>query len=231
MAEDPDRPSKIARHILRYGLTTLPALRALVLPELTEKAASRLAERLVASSWLARRGLPGGGKYFVLGERAAREHDTMPGLPFGYQALVGRIGVLHFCAKLRTDVFSPAEFREKFPELTGPGFSTSNYYVDPGDVPRLGYIHVDHGQAAERLVTKMRTRIAKRYRHLDFAELIQRGRFLIAIATPTEEKSKAVREELEGRDPIKVEFRVEAVPELFPLLVDLPPRTRRKGDA
>lgn len=232
MAETPSRESLIARHLLRYGLTTTPALRALVFPELSEKAIERLTERLAITEWLTRRRLPGGGRYFTLGVRAAKEHDTRPVGPYGYQALVNRIGVLHFCAKLGVAIFSPSEFRERFPELSKPGHTPSHHYVDrDGDVARLGFIHVDHGRTTERLVTKMRSRIASRYRDDDFAELIQQDRFLIAIVTPTEEKTKSVLEELAERDPSTVRFRVETVPELLALLVDGPPRRRRPTDA
>jgi hypothetical protein len=231
MAEGQDREHLVAGHVLRYGLTTPVALRSLVLRELTEKAISRLAERMVASSWLGRRRLPGGGRYFVLGERAAREHAVPAGRAYGYQALVGRIGVLHFCARLGFEVFTSREFRVRFPELTKAGFSASSYYVDRADVNRLGFIHVDHGRTSQRLITKMRSRIVGRYRDEDFAALIQADRFVIAIVTPTEEKAQAIQREIEARGPLPVRFRVAAVPELMPLLIEQPARRKKASDA
>ncbi|MFO0887926.1 MAG: hypothetical protein U0790_02145 [Isosphaeraceae bacterium] len=231
MASEPNKESLTAGHVRRYGLTTVSALRSLVFPTLSVKAVTRLTERLADSLWLTRRRLPGGGRYFVLGDRAAKELGCDPGSPFGYQALVNRIGVLHFCAKLGVEVFTSAEFRGTFPELAKRGMSASNYYIEPGEVRRLAFIHVDHGRTSERLVTKMRSRISGRYRDPDFAALIQQDRFLIAIATATEEKTRAVIRELEDRDPTRVRFRVETVPELFPLLVEGRPRTRRPRHA
>jgi hypothetical protein len=221
----------MARHISRYGLTTVPALRSQVFPDLSVKAVTRLTERLADSLWLSRRRIPGGGRYFTFGERAAKELGCDAGRPFGYQALVNRLGVLHFCAKLGVDVFTSADFRASFPELAKRGMTASSYYIEPGEVRRLAFIHVDHGRTSERLVTKMRSRIAGRYRDPDFAELIQEGRFLIAIATPTEEKTRAVVRELEDRDCTPVRFRVETVPELLPLLVEGRPGTRRPRHA
>jgi hypothetical protein len=231
MAEGQDRERLVADHVLRYGLTTPVALRSLVLHELTEKAISRLAERMVESSWLGRRRLPGGGRYFVLGERAAREHGVPTGRAFGYQALVSRIGVLHFCARLGFEVFTSKEFRERFPELTKAGFSASSYYVDRTDVNRLGFIHVDHGRTSQRLITKMKSRIVSRYRDEDFAALIQADRFVIAIVTPTEEKAQAIQQEIEARGPSPERFRVAAVPELLPLLIEQPSRRKKASDA
>jgi hypothetical protein len=233
MPETPsDRETLVAAHVERYGLSTHDALHRMVLGDLTDKAVRRLAERLVASGWLARKHLPGGGRYFVLGERGARERGTRPGRAFGYQALVSRLGVLHYCARLGVDVLTPAEFREQFPELVVPGLTAANYYIDRGEVNRLAFLHVDHGRTAERLVTKMGTRLASRFRSETFAGLIVRGRFLIAVAVPTEEKARAVRDELAGRGPLPVPLRVEAVPELLPLLLGGPAAPRRSpGDA
>jgi hypothetical protein len=233
MAEEKSREAKIAEHLGRYGVTTENALRRMIFPELTEKAVKRLAERLVESGWLAKKPLPGGGRYFRHGERAAKElglkaRQIAKG---GYQALVQRLGVLYFCAKLGVEVIPPAKFRGRFPELCKPGFSPSNYYLEKGEVNQLGFIHVDHGRTAERLASKMRTRITNRYRDEDFARLIEAGRFLIAIAAPTEEKARAVIEELERRGPSPVRFRVEHVPELFPLLLEPQPKKRRQKDA
>lgn len=77
----------------------------------------------------------------------------------------------------------------------------------------------------------MRSRIASRYKNEEFAELIQQGKFVIAIVTPTEEKNLEVLQELAGRDPSKVTIRVETVPELLPLLIATPPKKRREADA
>ena len=232
MSEVQDRERIVGEHVRLYGLTTAAALKRLVFPDMTEKAIARLTERLVETQWLVRKRLPGGGRYFKIGKRAASELRLRlrPSRNSGYQSLVARLGVLYFCAKLGIRIYSPAEFRQRFPELSKPGFTASNYYVDKGDVNRLGFIHVDHGRTAERLATKIRARLATRYRDEDFAALIQQGRFLIAIVTPTEEKSRAVRAELEKDGPSPVRFRVETVEELFPVLVESPPKGRRADD-
>ncbi len=228
-----DRELIVGEHVRLYGLTTTAALKRLVFPDMTEKAIARLTERFVDSQWLVRKRLPGGGRYFKIGRRAASELGIRlrPSRNSGYQSLVARLGVLYFCAKLGIRIYSPPEFRKRFPELSKPGFSTSNYYVDKGDVNRLGFIHVDHGRTAERLATKIRARLTTRYRDEDFANLIQQGRFLIAIATPTPEKTRAVRAELKKDGPSPVSFRVETVEELFPVLVESPPKQRRARDA
>lgn len=129
MSEIPSREIQVAEHLDRYGLTTELALKRMIFPEMTEKAVARLTERYVQSKWLTRRRLPGGGNYFTYGERAVKEHSTWAkhSEKYGYQALVSRLGVLYFCAKLDTNVFSPQQFRTRYPELCPKGMTSSNY--------------------------------------------------------------------------------------------------------
>ena len=122
MSEVQDRERIVGEHVRLYGLTTAAALKRLVFPDMTEKAIARLIERLVETQWLVRKRLPGGGRYFKIGKRAASELRLRlrPSRNSGYQSLVARLGVLYFCAKLGICIYSPAEFRRGSPSSPSP---------------------------------------------------------------------------------------------------------------
>ncbi|HEY2786509.1 MAG TPA: hypothetical protein VGJ05_16205 [Fimbriiglobus sp.] len=107
---------------------------------------------------------------------------------------------------------------KKFPELLGRKLDSSHYYLDnDGTVTRLGLIRIDGGGSADHVARKCREDIDSRRTLPAFSRLIEEGRFLIAVATFTDEKVAEIRSQVE-RLKTPVRFRLEVIPELVNLL-------------
>lgn len=138
----------------------------------------------------------------------------------GLQKLIEEYGTLAFCClapepRVRLTV---REIRERHPQLLQAGVPSSRYYLDnDGQTTRLGFIRVDFGGAPEHIVRKCREDLENRRRFEPFRQLIDGGRFLIALVTAREEKAAAIHEAIKKHDwPIR--FRIEVVPDLVHLI-------------
>jgi len=110
------------------------------------------------------------------------------------------------------------EIQERHPQFLQPKLDSSHYYLDnDGETVRLGYIRVDHGGPPDHVVRKCREDLEQRYEHQAFRELIDGGRFLIAVVTAREEKKHAIHEAL-GRHRWSIRFRIEVVSDLLHLI-------------
>jgi hypothetical protein len=222
MTHDPlgslsEQAAQVVRDLVRYWLTTAAAERRLRFPDLTEDAVRKLLARMTDRGWLARHPLHDQEPYFVLAQQAL----TALGLrrspnALGHQALLEHYAVLLACARRGCDVFTEDEFRSRFPDLTEPGLSAKNLFLDQTiDPPRLGWFVVDHDKLSSRMVGKVGRRVA---RLLDtdrpgLRRLVLDGQFAVRIVTATEGK----RQNLEAafaRKPLRnVSVTVEAHPD------------------
>lgn len=157
----PERGRQLVDDAHRYGMLTADTARRLRWPDLSPDAARKMMARAAEGGWLARHPLADQEPYFVLGPRAAAALGVRRSAgPLGPQALVEHYGVLLACAARRCDVFTEAEFRSRFPDLTQPGYSAKNFFPDASAGPvRLGLFVVDHDKLTSRLVGKVRRRI------------------------------------------------------------------------
>ena len=228
------RDEMILEHVRRYHLTTDEILASLFFEGASVRAARKVTTRLQAEGKLARHRFFEGRVLVQLTPKAAEamgEHRSIA-RRFNYQGLVNAYGVLLFCAKFGIDKFTAREFTQKFPDLHRRGTRASSYYVDNAEgTKRLGFIQVDSGREPRQLVRKVRKIIGRAYGVPNFAELIQSGRFVVAIVTPSEGKKRLLVQALgeEHRSPVR--YRVEAMEELGRLLINMPrPMTRNEED-
>lgn len=223
------RDGLILEHVRRYHLTTDEILASLFFEGGSVRAARKVTTRLKAEGKLSRHRFFEGRVLCQLTPRAAEalgEHRSIC-RKFNYQGLVNAYGVLLFCAKFGIDKFTAREFMEKFPDLHRRGTRASNYYVDNADGgKRLGFIQVDSGREATKLVQKIRRIIGRAYGVPNFAKLIQSGRFVIAIITPTQGKKTLIERAIADEPASPVKFRVEVLDELGHLLINPPAKLR-----
>jgi hypothetical protein len=223
------RDGLILEHVRRYHLTTDEILASLFFEGGSVRAARKVTTRLKAEGKLSRHRFFEGRVLCQLTPRAAEalgEHRSIA-RKFNYQGLVNAYGVLLFCAKFGIDKYTAREFMDKFPDLHRRGTRASNYYVDnEAGGKRLGFIQVDSGREAAKLVLKIRKIIGRAYGVPNFAKLIQSGRFVIAIVTPTQGKKTLIERALADEPASPVKYRVEVLDELGHLLINPPTKLR-----
>lgn len=223
------RDEMILEHVRRYHLTTDEILASLFFEGGSVRAARKVTTRLKAEGKLNRFRFFEGRVLCQLTPRAAEalgEHRSIA-RKFNYQGLVNAYGVLLFCAKFGVDKFTAREFMEKFPDLHRRGTRASNYYVDNAEgTKRLGFIQVDSGREPAKLVQKIRKVVSRAYGVPNFAKLIQSGRFVVAVVTPTPGKKALIERALAEEPASPVKYRVEVVDELGHLLINPPTKLR-----
>ncbi len=186
--------AQVVRDVARYGLTTAAAECRLRFPNLTEDAVRKLLARTAERGWLVRHPLHGQEPYFVLGPPALAALELRrPTKALGNQALLEHYAVLLACARRGCDVFAEDEFRSRFPDLSEPGLSVKNLFLDATtDPPRLGWFVVDHDKLSSRMVGKIGRRVARLLTsdrpHL--RRLVLAGWFSAHIITATEGKRR-----------------------------------------
>lgn len=142
----PERERQLVLHAARYGLTTADVVRRWLWPDLSPDAVRKVLARMAERGWLARHPLHDQEPYFVPGRNAlwalGLRRSTKA---LGQQALLEHYAVLLACARRGCDVFTEREFRDRFPDMTAPGFAAKNHFLDATtDPPRLGCFVVDH---------------------------------------------------------------------------------------
>jgi hypothetical protein len=204
-------------HVFRYWLTTINVFQRWLRPDLSQDGARKVLTRMVEMGWLARHLLAGQEPYFVLGQKAiAALGLRRPTKPLGHQAKLEHYAVLLACARRGCDVFTDDEFRSKFPDLSQPGQSARNFFLDASHDPaRLGCFLVDHDKLSSRMVNKVGRRISKVFdtNRPAFRKLILDGQFAIHILTATEGKKMNLQAAFTRKPPRNVPVFVEAFPD------------------
>lgn len=218
-----DRDYEIFDHVMRYRMTTREALHKLFFADSEPNAVTKVTSRLVDHGFLNRYELYPSRSYFALGSKAASflGLNRKKTLELGPQAKVIEFGIISYCVlsdRLR-ERLTVRELSERHPELVLGGMENSRYYLDhDGDVARLALMRVHVGASPDYILRKCRDDIATRQRHDAFDQLMNAGRFAIAIVVASEEKAARVREAAARRGDWPVFFRVETVPELRQLV-------------
>lgn len=107
-----------------------------------------------------------------------------------------------------------------YPELRHPRLDNRSYYIEKfaDDGKRLGLMWVDGGGPVDHILRKIQhDLIAPRMVLPGLRERIEQDRFVLAIITYLDEKQQQILAAVESLRT-QVLFRVEVVPELFPLL-------------
>ena len=239
----PPADRAILEHVVRYRLTT-PAILAPtgLLPDAGIDAARRTLERLTADGWLVAAELvpeSAGQVCYQLTARAAEQlgHDAEFAEPLARDVRIESFAVATFCCcgDVFRQLFTKAEFREKFRELWFPG-QPVRYYLEPvaSATARLAFLKVDKDGPGrwDRLIDSCArflrqridaTRVAPEHRARveAFARLVQRGQFQFTVLTALPEKQRAIELELERRTLAKESvppIRVHVVPGLFDVM-------------
>jgi hypothetical protein len=218
-----DRDFEIFEHIARYRLTTPDFLHRVFFNDGSQlNAVTKVTSRLTRQRFLNRWELFGSNAYFVLGPLAigylpvSRRRTA----ELGGQALPHEFAMAAFC--LRSQVtrkrLTVSELSKNPGQLVQKGVDNSHYFLEETDgVTRLGHFVLDLGGDAAYVARKCAEQIELRQRRPPLRQLIDSRRFLLGIATGTEEKKAEILRVL-GAASWPVEFRIEVVPELVPLV-------------
>lgn len=218
-----DRDYDILEHVDRYRLTTPQILHQLFFSDSDRNAVTKVTSRLCTDEFLAVHPLYGSNVYFTLGRRGAKLFRLAAGRvgAIGPQALYRDFGVLHFCCQAPTprEKLRFSDIQQKYPQAIAKGLDSSHYYVDHHDgISRLAYIWVEAAGTVAHITHKIRHDIIEHRRHVPvLRQLIDEGRFAVAIITYSDDKRAAIIDALR-QVPTSAAFRVEVVPELRHLL-------------
>ena len=209
--------------VIRYGLLTVKTARLLLTPDATEDAARHLLDELVKGGWLRRHKFSDRMSYYLLTARSAFARNLHRRLctPPGYIALCRNYGMLAFCAKEGITKFTPAEWRQTFPEFCIEGVRSNGYYVESGEdeKPVICWMHVDAAQDPFRLTARLRNEIQRRYDGGQFEEYIRQRQFSISVLTATEGKRNDLEKKLDRKLKAMAGVRVFVVDELRDVLI------------
>ncbi len=217
-----DRDYEILEHIARYRLTTREVLHRLFFTDSEVNAVTKVTSRLVENRFLNRFDLHSGKSYFVFAPNSARllGISLKKTNALGPQALVQNYGILQFCclSEHPRERLLVQELAQRFTDLRGKHLRAGSFYIDSqSGETRLASIRVDHGGPSAHVVRKCRGDLESIVSNKAIAGLINEQRFMFAIITANEQKVSDIQEALK-RQTWPVQFRVEAVPDLGPLL-------------
>ncbi len=192
-----ERDRLILDHVTRYRLTTLDAIRCVVLPGLSRNAVSKIANRLCAAGLLRKFRLLYPMNYFVPGELAVRSLGigVHRAKPLGSQSLPQEFAVLAF-ATLGTKPhlrLTTAEVQARCPWLP-VSLAKAPHCLDHADVLEL--IRADLGGPADHVARKCAADLTERCRVPEFLTLVAAGQFRLVIITATTEKVAAIQRSL-----------------------------------
>ena len=214
-----DRDRLILEHVARYRLTTLEAIRRVVLRGLSRNAVNKLANRLCDAGLLQKHTLLYPVKYFMLGELAIRNFGFgihRAGV-LGSQSLQQEFALLAF-ATLGTHQhlrLNAAEVKRRCPWLP-LAFTVAPHCIDETNVLEL--VRVDLGGPANHVARKCAADLTERCRFQEFRTLVTAGQFRLVIITATTEKVTAIKRALSNHlwpPGLLVHFSV--VPQLLSL--------------
>lgn len=213
----PEEGRQVVLHAARYGLTTSAVVHRWLWPHLSPDAVRKALGRLAERCWLARHLLHDREPYYVPGRSAlwalGLRRSTKP---LGHQALLEHYAVLLAGARRGCDVFTEREFRDRFPDLTAPGFSAKNHFLDrTTDPPRIGCLVVDHDKLSARMVKKLGRRVGKVFdaAPAGLRRLVFGGGYAFHVVTATQGKCENLRAAF-ARKPLRnVPVLVECYPD------------------
>ncbi len=221
----PNLPVKRDNHILvhtnRMGMTTLPVLHRLFLPNKSINAVSQVVTRLVASGYLSRHELWHKSNYYTLGKKCVRTLGAPRSktLSRGEQVLPTDLGALAFCCLQETvrRRLLPHELLAQYAWFPKQYLCHPFCVVTDGGVKRLAIIKVEMSEFPGKVLRKHMLQL-RAFREFDgFAELIDDDQFMIITVTTTPERRDALFTEFDG-DPWYPPFAVYDYPALCNLL-------------
>jgi len=220
-----DRDRQILAHLRTFRMTTTEVLQRLFFSGQDVEAVKSWTRRMKQAGVIGSAPFIKPRKYIYITEGAMERlfgETPQSGGPLTAFSLARQYGILAFCCLGTTPQrkLSRREFQEKFPNLSGGNKLPQDfYYVDKGSTPqRLGFIYVDHGSRAQRIHQRYRQIVAQRFTILSWrTDVIDRGRFMVAIVTAKPEKAKRIEEFFQSKHP-EVAYRVEAVEDLIHLI-------------
>ncbi|MBY0398054.1 MAG: hypothetical protein K2X91_16525 [Thermoleophilia bacterium] len=222
-AELPEREQRLIDDVYRHWVMTADLAGRRLCPDIATDAVRMFLAGSAERGWLARHAFTEHEPYFVLGQRAiAALGVRRSAKALGHQALLEHYAVLLACTRRQCAVITEEEFRSQFPDLSEPGLSAKNFFIDRAHDPvRLGLFVVDHDKLTSRLVGKVRRRVG-RILATDrpaFRRLVLDGHLAVSVVTATEGK-RANLEAAFARKPLRtVTVTVEAHPELEDLFL------------
>jgi hypothetical protein len=220
-------------HMIRYGLTTAPAVAALGIFDGCD-AANRALTSMCRRNLAFAASLYGDKHYFRLtprGEQAAgsssstSERSEPPRL-LSAPANLKAYAMLAFCCRRQAQHqrLTEAEIELHWPGLLDGG-RAATYYANLREPALLGFLRIDTGGHGrwDRIVEKVRNDIDRHAHETLLHPLIAAGRFEIALATPFPQKATRIAEGLKQfRDAARVKVRVLAMQELLYLIAPPP---------
>lgn len=213
-----EREQRLVDDTYRHWVMTPDAARQRLCPDLSPDAVRKFLARAVERGWLARHALDGREPYFVLGCRAlAALGVRRPTRALGHQALLEHYAVLLACTRRGCGVITEDEFRSQLPDLSEPGLSAKNFFVDAtADPVRLGLFVVDHDKLTSRLVQKVRCRIGRMMEseRPRLRRMVLNGELTVSVITAAEGKRANLQAAFARRPLRTVPVTVEAHPEL-----------------
>lgn len=218
-----DRDYELLEHVDRYHLSTPEILHRLFFADSDRNAVTKVTSRLCADEFLCSHPLYGSNVYFTLGRRGAKSFGLAARRVGAIkpQPLYRDFGVLYFCCRgnVRREKLRFCDIQKEHSEIIGPGLDSSHYYIDQdAGTTRLAYIWVEGAGTTTHITNKIKQDIVGQRRGIPkLRQLIDEGKFAVAIVTISEEKRAAIVDALQ-RLPTTVAFRVESVPELIHLL-------------
>jgi hypothetical protein len=228
MDDEATRLAWIRDRINRFGLTTAEDVGRCPAFDIGANGIQKWLAKRVENGTLATFPLVGRQFYFVHGREGVRQLGLPPrrAKALGPQALATAFGTLEFCAMKGFVKLTAGEFRAQFPTLQSRGLPASAYFLQTGDICRVGLVVVDLGAQARRLAKKVQRLILRRDELLPFRSVMLEGSFTVGVVTATDGKSRQIRNALRRQSPRPdedlfdaVEVVVEVVPSLLSLLV------------
>lgn len=220
-----DRDYEIFEHVARYRLTTREVLQRLFFPDSELNAVTKVTSRLCDHEYLVRHELTPPRCYFTPGRAVARLLGISQkcARPLGPQALFREYATLAFCclSAEHRQRLTVRDMSKRFAPLLEGGGDSSHFYLDnDGEVTSLAYIRVDGGGTADHVVRKCRQDVDSRYVRPAWRQLIDGGRFMLAIVTASEPKADEIKRSL-SKQVWPVRFRMEVIPDLMQLMGEL----------
>lgn len=212
-----DRITAVLQFVLRYGAASIDLLLPLFYPGMSRDSPRKELNDQVAAGLLRRTTAPDGTHYYTATERQClrlgAHRSAVRGR--GVYALATRVGCAWFCARNGFTKLTAREFREQYPELYSRKVPSGFYFLDSSaEITRLGWVEVDTGKDARRLVRRVNHLMTTRFAIPAFAPLIQAGQFYVCCLLPSEGKRQAVQLRLDAKACGALPVRLDVVPEI-----------------
>ena len=219
-----DRDSDILEHIVRYRMSTPEILHKLFFSDSELNAVTKVTSRLVKNGFLNRYDLHSGKSYFSVGPNSARMYGfaAKKCREIGEQAIISEYGMLQYCclSPIPRERLLVSELLDEIGNIAGKKLRPATFYIDIQDgVSRLACMRVDHGGPPPHVVRKCRTDLESLVANAAIADYVRRQRFVMAVITCNEQKVRFIQDSI-ARQTWPIQFRVEAVPDLTPLILE-----------